>query len=116
MTKRKNHSPEFKAKVALEAIREEMTLAELSKKCVRRRQERFMAEGVDGLLREKSRPPGTPETPGERTAEGDPSDAVTAAARSDASDVARNGDAAGLAASTMYRIWQAHGPAPSAGR
>ena len=32
MTKRKNHAPEFKAKVALEAIREEMTLAELSKK------------------------------------------------------------------------------------
>ena len=32
MTKRKNHWPEFKAKVALEAIREEMTLAELSKK------------------------------------------------------------------------------------
>ena len=32
MSKRKNHSPEFKAKVALEAIREEMTLAELSKK------------------------------------------------------------------------------------
>ena len=32
MKKRKNHSPEFKSKVALEAIREEMTLAELSKK------------------------------------------------------------------------------------
>ncbi|WP_246100937.1 IS3 family transposase [Palleronia caenipelagi] len=32
MKKRKNHSPDFKAKVALEAIREEMTLAELSKK------------------------------------------------------------------------------------
>ena len=32
MKKRKNHLPEFKAKVALEAIREEMTLAELSKK------------------------------------------------------------------------------------
>jgi transposase-like protein len=32
MTTRKNHAPEFKAKVALEAIREEMTLLELSKK------------------------------------------------------------------------------------
>jgi transposase len=31
MTKRKDHSPEFKAKVALQAIRKEMTLAELSK-------------------------------------------------------------------------------------
>ncbi|WP_439800398.1 IS3 family transposase [Shimia thalassica] len=32
MKKRKNHSPELKARVALEAIREKMTLAELSKK------------------------------------------------------------------------------------
>ncbi|WP_417271502.1 MULTISPECIES: transposase [Alphaproteobacteria] len=32
MKKRKNRSPEFKAKVALYAIYEEMTLAELSKK------------------------------------------------------------------------------------
>ena len=32
MTKRKNHSPEFKAKVALEAIREEMTMSELAKR------------------------------------------------------------------------------------
>ena len=32
MKKRKNHSSVFKAKVALEAIREEHTLAELSKK------------------------------------------------------------------------------------
>ena len=31
MVKRKTHTPEFKAKVALEAIREEMTLAELSR-------------------------------------------------------------------------------------
>jgi len=32
MTKRKRYSSEFKARVALEAIREELTLAELSKK------------------------------------------------------------------------------------
>jgi transposase len=32
MMKRKNHSPDFKAKVALEAIREEMIMVELSKK------------------------------------------------------------------------------------
>ena len=32
MTNRKNHSPNFKAKVALEAIHEEMTMTELSKK------------------------------------------------------------------------------------
>ena len=32
MKKGKNHSPDFKAKVALEALREEMRLSELSKK------------------------------------------------------------------------------------
>lgn len=32
MTKRKKHLPEFKAQIALEAIREDMTLAQLSKK------------------------------------------------------------------------------------
>jgi len=32
MTKRKNHSPDFKARLAPEAIREEMSMAELSKK------------------------------------------------------------------------------------
>lgn len=32
MTKRKNHSAEFKVHVALDAIREELTLAELAKK------------------------------------------------------------------------------------
>ena len=34
-----------------------------SKPCVWRWQERFMHEGVDGLLRDKTRPPGTPPLP-----------------------------------------------------
>ncbi|MFV0384831.1 helix-turn-helix domain-containing protein [Paracoccus sp. (in: a-proteobacteria)] len=33
-----------------------------SRKCVLRWQARFLAEGVDGLLREKTRRPGTPKT------------------------------------------------------
>src|SRR3954468_18806040 len=36
-----------------------------SKTTVWRWQERFMAEGVDGLLRDKTRPPGTPPLGGE---------------------------------------------------
>src|SRR4051794_27837628 len=34
-----------------------------SKPCVRRWRERFVAEGGDGLLRDKNRPPGTPPLP-----------------------------------------------------
>ena len=37
-----------------------MAAAGKSKTCVWRWQEWFMAEGVDGLLYEKTRPPGTP--------------------------------------------------------
>jgi transposase len=40
-----------------------MRRAGVSKPCVWRWQERFMAEGVDGLLRDKTRPPGTPSLP-----------------------------------------------------
>mgnify|MGYP006945914800 CR=1 FL=1 len=36
-------------------------------------QERFMAEGVEGLLREKTRPPGTPKTPNEKVGGAPPS-------------------------------------------
>jgi transposase len=37
-----------------------MAITGKSKTCVWRWQERFMAEGVDGLLRDKTRPSGTP--------------------------------------------------------
>src|SRR4051812_10892053 len=37
--------------------------AGVSKPCVRRWKARSMAEGMDGLLREKPRPPGTPPLP-----------------------------------------------------
>src|ERR671912_2091359 len=37
--------------------------AGVSKPCVWRWQERIMAEGVEGLLRDKTRPPGTPPLP-----------------------------------------------------
>jgi len=40
-----------------------MRRAGVSKPCVWRWQERFMREGVDGLLRDKTRPPGTPPLP-----------------------------------------------------
>lgn len=39
-----------------------------SKTCVWRWQERFMHEGVDGLLRDKIRPPGKAPVPPERVA------------------------------------------------
>ena len=53
--KRRNHSPEFKAKVALEAAREEKTLAELSREYgVHANQigawKRQLLEGASGLL------------------------------------------------------------------
>lgn len=39
-----------------------------SKTCVWRWQERFMHEGIDGLLRDKTRPPGKTPVPRERVA------------------------------------------------
>jgi len=83
-----------------------------SKTCVWRWQERFMAEGVDGLLREKTRPPGTPKTPDEKVAEvirltqdAPPHEATHWTIRA-------MGKAVGLAASTVREIWKAHGLSP----
>ena len=71
-----------------------------------------MVEGVDGLLREKTRPPGTPRTPDEKVAEvirltrdAPPHEATHWTIRA-------MGKAVGLAASTVREIWKAHGLSP----
>ena len=83
-----------------------------SKTCVWRWQERFMEEGVDGLLRDKTRPPG--KVPVERetvervvaiTLEPPPHEATHWTGRAMAETV-------GLAVSTVQKIWAAHGPVP----
>jgi len=83
-----------------------------SKTCVWRWQERFMLEGIDGLLREKTRPPGTPKTTETKTAEVirltqelPPHEATHWTLRA-------LGKAVGLAASTVRSIWKAHGLSP----
>ena len=83
-----------------------------SKTCVWRWQERFMHEGVDGLLRDKTRPPGKTPVPRERVAEivrltrePPPHEATHWTARAMAKAV-------GFAVSTVQEIWKAHGLAP----
>lgn len=83
-----------------------------SKTCVWRWQERFMNEGVDGLLREKTRPPGIPKTSADKVAEvirltqeAPAHEATHWTLRAMAAKV-------GLAPSTVRTIWQAHGLSP----
>jgi transposase len=83
-----------------------------SKTCVWRWQERFMHEGVDGLLRDKTRPPGKAPVPPDRVAwivrqtqEPPPHEATHWTLRAMAK-------AAGVAASTVQGIWKAHGLTP----
>jgi transposase len=83
-----------------------------AKTTVWRWQERFVAEGVDGLLRDKTRPPGKAPVPPERVAEvvrltlaPPPHEATHWTAQAMAKLV-------GLAVSTVQTIWKAHGLAP----
>ena len=83
-----------------------------SKMCVWRWQERFMEEGIDGLLRDKSRPPGKVPITDDRvseivrlTQEPPPHEATHWTLRAMAK-------IAGVAASTVQAIWKAHGLAP----
>ena len=89
-----------------------MAVTGKSRTCVWRWQERFMTEGVDGLLREKTRPPGMPKTGDEKVAEvlrltqaPPPHEATHWTLRA-------MGKAVGLAASLVREIWKAHGLSP----
>ena len=71
-----------------------------------------MTEGVDGLLRDKTRPPGIPKTPDDKVAEvlrltqePPPHEATHWTIRA-------MGRAVGLAASTVRGIWKSHGLCP----
>ena len=84
----------------------------LSKPAVWRWQERFMHEGVDGLLRDKTRKPGKPPLPAETvrrvldlTLADPPGEATHWSVRTMAK-------AAGIGAVSVQRIWQANGLTP----
>lgn len=81
-----------------------------SKTCVWRWQERFMQKGVDGLLRDQTRPPGIAPIEDHRvreivalTLKPPPHEATHWTLRAMAA-------VAGVAASTVQTIWKAHGP------
>ena len=83
-----------------------------SKPCVWRWQERFMTDGVDGLLRDKTRPPGKAPisdavvaTIIEKTLHETPPEATHWTVR----DMAK---VMGISISTVQKIWRAHGLAP----
>ena len=83
-----------------------------SKTCVWRWQKRYMDEGVDGLLHDKTRPPGTPPIALHRveeivalTLKPPPHEATHWTLRAMAK-------VSGVAASTVQTIWKAHGLAP----
>jgi len=83
-----------------------------SKTCVWRWQERFMAAGVDGLLRDKTRPSRLPPLPAEVV------ERVIALTRNDPPGEATHwtgaamAEAAGISVSSVQRIWRNHGLQP----
>ena len=86
--------------------------AGVSKPCVWRWQARFMAEGLDGLLRDKTRPPGTPPLPRatvervvELTRQAPPGETTRWTGRAMAKTI-------GISLSAVQGIWKAHGLVP----
>ena len=89
-----------------------MRRAGISKPCVWRWQERFMREGVAGLLRDKTRKPGLPPLPSalidrvvELTLAEPPGEATHWTGRAMAA-------ASGISLRSVQRIWAAHGLQP----
>ena len=89
-----------------------MAKTNTAKTTVWRWQGRFMAEGVDGLLRDKTRPPGKQPIADDKTStivaltlKPPPHEATHWTARAMAK-------VAGLAVSTVQKIWKMHGLAP----
>jgi transposase len=89
-----------------------MRRAGISRPCVRRWQERFVAEGVARLLRDKTRKPGTPPLPQatvervvDLTREPPPGEATHWTGRAMAQTV-------GISLSAVQGIWKAHGLVP----
>lgn len=86
--------------------------AGVAKTAVWRWQERFMQEGVDGLLRDKTRPPGKPPLPR------DVDDEVVVLTQSEPPGETTHWTApamakvTGVSVSSVQRIWKAHGLAP----
>ena len=83
-----------------------------SKTCVWRWQERFMREGVDGLLRDKTRPSRNPplgREVAERVVALTQSEPPTETTHWTADLMAQ---ASGISASAVRRIWKAHGLQP----
>ena len=97
------------AEIGTNAIMREVGVA---KTAVWRWQERFMQEGVGGLLRDKTRPPGKPPLPKEVV------DRVLALTRSDPPSETTHwtapamAEATGVSISSVQRIWKTHGLAP----
>ena len=83
-----------------------------SQPSIRRWRERFRREGVDGLLRDKTRPPGTPPLPAamvQRVVDMTLHQRPPAATHWSSRMLAK---AVGIGVSSVQRIWQAHGLKP----
>src|SRR6195256_1538424 len=80
-----------------------------SKTCVWRWQERFAAEGVDGLLRDKTRPSRVPPLGQEVIDKVVPLTAIEPPHEATHWTGAAMAKAAGISVSSVQRIWRAHG-------